>query len=199
VSRRSARALRGSAFALLATLGAAAAHTLAGGGAPTQLFCLLLAALSAPLATALAAARPVLWRTALAVGGAQALFHAAFATTGDIGAWDAAPAHAHGEPVGAMVFASPEAPTPGAAMTIAHLVAAVVTIGVVHRGEHLARRITAWLIPRMLRRFAVASVRPRPGILLSRTWCAPVPRPRLGARAVARRGPPSPLALATPA
>ena len=84
---------------VLATVVAATAHTLAGGGAPSPLFCAVIAALAVPGATALAGPRPALWRTALAVGGSQVLFHAAFAVTGDLGAWDAGTEHVHGAPL----------------------------------------------------------------------------------------------------
>lgn len=199
VSTRSARALRGGAFALVATVSAAAAHTLAGGGAPSALFCFFLAALSAPAATALAGTKPALWRTASAVGGVQALFHAAFATAGDLGAWDAAAAHVHGA---APALPGPAGAAPGsgwAFMTVAHALAAAVTMLAVHRGERTLRAVLGWILPRMLRRFAVAPAPVRPGTATTMSASVPLPRPRPGAAAVTRRGPPTALASASPA
>jgi hypothetical protein len=199
VSTRSARATRGAVFAALASTTAATAHTLAGGGAPSPLFCLLLAVLALPATTALVGRRPALWRTATAVGAAQALFHTSFATVGDIGVWDATSAHAHaGHPP---LPSGPDAavmPTT-AAMTAAHVVAALLVIVAVHRGERVLRAIAAWL-PRFVRRLRAALIPLRPRPLLS---ASALPRPagplRLLASSLRRRGPPAAFVLIRPA
>ncbi len=188
MSTRSARAARGTAFALLATLTAAAAHTLAGGGAPSPLFCVLIAALSMPAATALAGARPALWRTGVAVILSQALFHLAFATTGDVGAWQSAAVHVHGAvTLGDGPVATALVPSP--VMLLGHLAAAAVTALAVHRGERLVRVIARWL-PRLVRRVCVLvrAARPRRPRPVHRVFARPTSG-RL-AFAIARRGPP---------
>lgn len=186
-------------FAVLATVVAAAAHTLAGGGAPSPLFCAVVAALAVPGATALAGARPALWRTTLAVGGSQLLFHLLFAATGDLGAWDASAAHVHGAPVVVAATAAPAAGTAGTAMTAWHLLAAAVTIAAVHRGERAVRAVAQWL-PRLLPRVVVEDARtpvhsaPRPVPV-----AVPALRPRRSIGAVSRRGPPVLFAPTLPA
>jgi hypothetical protein len=198
VSTRSARALRGSAFAVLATVIAATAHTLAGGGAPSPLFCAVIAALAVPGATALAGSRPALWRTVLAVGGSQVLFHAAFAVTGDLGRWDATAGHHHHAGIATAPEVSIALGSSTTAMTLAHVAAAAVTILAVHRGERVIRAILQWL-PRSIRRFLVVAPPARhrvPHIPSSRVAGHPV---RLRSGAVSRRGPPRVPALVLPA
>jgi hypothetical protein len=206
VSIRATRAARGAAFAALASLSAATAHTLAGGGAPSPLFCVLLAVLALPLTTALAGTRPALWRTAAAMGAAQLLFHAAFATVGDIGrAGDATPAdafaaHHHG----ALMAAAPTPAGSAAAMAGgmdvpmigAHALAAALSVLAVHRGERMLRAVTAWL-PQVVRRIRIALAPPVRAPRIPRSIVAslvPV-RLRLLGASVSRRGPPSPLVL----
>lgn len=199
MSTRSARALRGAVFAGLASATAATAHTLAGGGAPSPLFCLLLAVLALPVTTALAGRRPALWRTATAMGAAQALFHTAFATVGDIGAWGVASPHVHEAHDALMPMADAAAMPATAAMTLAHVAAALVVIAAVHRGECIVRAIATWL-PRLLRRLvaAVLPALPAPA-LRPATVLVPARRLRLLAASLLRRGPPLLPALPRPA
>ncbi|MFJ6654020.1 hypothetical protein ACIQLJ_14610 [Microbacterium sp. NPDC091313] len=199
MSTRSARAARGAVFAALASATAATAHTLAGGGAPSPLFCLLLAVLALPVTTALAGTRTALWRTAGAVGAAQLLFHAAFASVGDIGAWGAVASHTHGNHVLAPPMDDATVMPTTWAMTLAHAVAALIVIAAVHRGERVARAIAAWL-PRLVRRLRTAVLPARPRPVPSIPAHPHVARGlRLLASSLRRRGPPSPLVALRPA
>jgi hypothetical protein len=194
VSTRAVRTLRGAAFAVVATLLAALAHTLGGGGAPSPLFCAAVAALALPPSVALAGARMSRWRTAAAVGASQALFHIAFAVTGDIGPADALAAghdHLH---AAAAVSSMPSALASGdAAMLPAHLVAAVVTFAAVRRGETVLAGVLRWtrtVLRRVVVVLAQAPTRPRPAV---RVPFEPRP-PRVSAAPLTRRGPPAFLA-----
>jgi hypothetical protein len=217
MSTRATRATRGAVFAAIATVTAAAAHTIGGGAAPSPLFCAILFAFAVPLTTALVSASPAvsrgplsraalskaalsqaaLWRTGLAVGASQALFHAAFAVVGDLGASPVplAQGHVHGSPSLSLTDAAVHLPTTvlpvGLDMTVAHAFAAVITIALVCRGEAALAAIASWIVraaaapldgpvpPSVPRRVASIPVLPR---------TARVVPPGLG-----RRGPPSVL------
>ncbi|MGP3535283.1 hypothetical protein ACTU3I_10860 [Microbacterium sp. RD1] len=190
MSTRSTRAVRGAAFAAVATVTAATAHTLAGGGAPSPLFCAVLACLLLPVTTILAGRRIALWRTALTIGVAQAIFHTVFAVTGDLGTWQATGGHVHSAPAW-IPHAAALLPTAGAPMIAAHAVAAVLTIAVVARGERVVRAVAAWL-PRVLGRIGGTPDVPESGpagVAVLRTPAIRRLRPLTGT--VARRGPPS--------
>jgi hypothetical protein len=139
--------MRGAALAGVATVLAATAHTIGGGEAPSVLFCAILFALATPLTTAFASARPSLWRTTAAVGSSQALFHGAFGLLGDLGlsaAGGRAAAHVHGTV--SLASTADAVMTAPADMTLAHAVAALVTITVVRRGERALRVIRDWIV-----------------------------------------------------
>ena len=80
---RHVRALRGTGAAWIATVAAATAHTLAGGGAPSPAFVAAVGILAAPFAVLLVGRRLSAWRVAATVLASQTLFHAAFAITAD--------------------------------------------------------------------------------------------------------------------
>lgn len=184
---RQVRALRGTAAAVVATLVAATAHTLSGGGAPHPFLVVSVAALASPIAVWLAGRRPAWWRTALVVTGAQALFHGAFALAGD--ARPLVPSHAHlsHQVPASAVGASPDGDP---AMIVGHVIAALVTIMAVGHGERLLQRLG-----RGIRHLAarVTAALPAP-LALPRTIAtadAP-PRPQRHHRfALSRRGPPA--------
>lgn len=144
VNSRAARALRGTALAAFATLIAALAHTLGGGAAPSPLFCAALFAFAAPLATALAGARVSLRGTIAAVAASQLLFHGAFAALGDFGSSTAATGgHLHGVvPTLSVLAPAPEHPD----MTFAHVLAGLVTVAAVRRGESIVRAVRTWIL-----------------------------------------------------
>ncbi|MBD7957079.1 hypothetical protein H9651_05480 [Microbacterium sp. Sa4CUA7] len=187
MTTRQSRALRGTAAATIATLVAATAHTLSGGGAPHPLLLIAVAALAAPPAVWLAGRRAAWWRTAGVVAGAQALFHGAFALVGD--AHPLPSSHAHHRQVDIASLPPLVMIDGDATMTIGHLLAALVTILAVLRGEQLVRRIARGL-RRHISRLAVTLpspiARPRP-----LTVCqAPRRVRRTTTSALSRRGPP---------
>jgi len=194
MTARAARALRGAAFAATAVLLAAVAHTLAGGGAPSPLFCAVVAVIATPVAMLVAGSRPSVWRTAAAVVASQAAFHVAFTLVGDIGRWDAsAAAHAHH---GDMLLA-PAATSAAQVMTLgmlaAHAVAAIVSAALVLRGERAVVTIGRWVRARLIRSVApVPAVPARPVPRLRSTSF--VVHPRVAAAPLSRRGPPVLLA-----
>ncbi|MBD3943390.1 hypothetical protein IF188_16995 [Microbacterium sp. NEAU-LLC] len=133
---RHVRALRGTAAAAVATIVAATAHTLAGGGAPAPALVAAVGILAAPLAVALAGRRLSVWRVGAIVLASQALFHLAFAITA--GADPAAP-HAHHTTVlagGVAPVALPDAP-----MLVAHVLAAIATVAGLYGGERMLRAL----------------------------------------------------------
>lgn len=189
MTARQARALRGSAAAAIATLVAATAHTLSGGGAAHPLLIVSVAALAAPLAVWLAGHRGSWWRTALVVSAAQALFHVAFAAVGDARPLSAG--HTH-HLAGAVTAAAavPASPPLDPAMIAGHLAAALVTIVAVRRGEQLLRALGRGIL-RLVARAAVTLPVPLalPSLLPARSAVA-TPRAHLHC-SLSRRGPPA--------
>jgi len=206
---RQSRALRAAAASALTTLLAATAHTVAGGGAPGPAVLLIASLLSMPVALALGGRRSAgVLGTSLAVGGAQAVYHAAFAVFGRSAVF-AGPAvmSAHGMPMpgaasgglGPAGVASGVAALPAAGsgsalaslvepcMLAMHLAAAIVTVAMLVHGERLLRAIARTIWPRLLRRpfrpLAVAAQAPvarvRVGLVVRQTFTT-----------LRRRGPP---------
>ena len=87
---RHVRALRGTAAAWVATVVAATAHTLAGGGRPLPALVAAVGILASPFAVGLIGRRLSAWRVGATVLASQALFHVAFAVTGRRGRCGAA-------------------------------------------------------------------------------------------------------------
>jgi hypothetical protein len=167
---------------------AAVAHTLAGGGAPSPLFCVVAAALATPVAMLVAGPRARAWRTAAAVAASQAVFHGAFTLLGDLGRWEASSSgHLH---TAHLPLASPENIAPlDASMIAAHAAAALVSALVVLRGERAVVAVWRWVREHL--------IPARPGVrqpLLPRIPAAPlrnVPRTvRVVTQPLTRRGPP---------
>jgi hypothetical protein len=194
------RALRGSVAAVVATLVAATAHTLAGGGAPPWWMLLSLALLTSPVAVWLIGRRPTIRGTAAAVVAAQLALHVAFAAVGagdpaSASPTDAAPGHSAGHS-GSSAAAAALGRSLAAAghlhldagMILAHIVAALVTVLLLTHGERLVRAIAGG-IRRVLSR--ARPVLPPPAV--------PVPRfdgplavvAAVFLSALSRRGPPA--------
>jgi len=129
------RALRGTAAAWVATVVAATAHTLGGGGAPAPALVAAVGILAAPFAVAVVGRRLFAWRVGATVLASQALFHLAFALTAD-----ADPAALHGHHVthlgGLSAVVLPDAP-----MLVAHVLAAVATVAGLYGGERMLRAL----------------------------------------------------------
>jgi hypothetical protein len=199
VSTRGARTLRGAAFACIATLVAAVAHTLGGGGAPSPLFCAVVAALALPFAVAFAGRTDAAWRTWAAVGVSQLLFHLAFAITGDVGAASAAPEHAHMHAVVPLTSGAVAVAPVDPVMVLAHVLGAIVTALAVRRGETIVRAVIRWYRRALARasRFVARAAEPR--VLIAVLARIPSGLP-IALGAVTRRGPPQSFAgIASPA
>lgn len=179
------RVARGCTATAVATLIAATAHTLSGGGAPP--FWLLVAAtlLAAPLAVWLVGRTPALWRTATAVAASQALLHTAFAAIGTD-----APASAARHDHGAVVLGAGSAVAaldPG--MVAGHALAALVTTALLAWGERMLRGIGRGL-RRLLRRLpdGAAAFPPVPARAVPLSFPAIL---RVHLASLSRRGPPA--------
>lgn len=180
------RVVRAGGAAAVATLTAAAAHTLGGGSAPAPWLLAVVTLLAWPLALAIVGSRPSALRTGLAVAAAQALLHAAFAAVGDVEPALAA-AHHHGQI--ALGAAHTGAMPLDLGMLAGHALAAVVTAVAVCHGERMLRAVARGI--RTL--FHVAEV-PAPPATPRRARVAPSAplgrRPRLVLSDLSRRGPP---------
>src|SRR5690606_25185527 len=139
---RAARLLRGALLGTVATLLAALSHVIGGGPAPSGLALLLGTVFAATVGTIavgrVVAGRSVgVWRPAIAVGIAQFVFHVAFSllTTGT-----AVRTGGHHHHAVFTITADPAAAVAqgGAAMWLAHLGAAVLTVLYL---RHLERRV----------------------------------------------------------
>ena len=133
---RHVRALRGTAAAWVATIVAATAHTVAGGGAPAPAFVLALGTLAAPFAVALVGRRLSAWRVATVVLASQSLFHVAFAVTAA-----ADPGALHGHHLAELGGDLHPVAVPDAPMLLAHALAAVATVVALYSGERMLRAL----------------------------------------------------------
>jgi len=210
--RGPARLLRGWAGALAMTLLAALFHSAAAPGHPTPgaLELLTCVVLAAPVCTALAGQALSLWRTAGAVLGAQAVFHTVYAvshgghaavlnpTGGGEHLGHVHPAAAGAGPALDLVLApsaAPDAGETGLTMLLAHLVAALLTLGVLRWGERAvvaaAERVLEAALILWVRRRPVLPPHPRRAPVVRDV--APV-RSQLVLSTPGRRGPPFVLA-----
>jgi len=187
-SRRSgvARLWRGWIVAVLAVLLAAGGHQVAHflvHGRPDAIAVELLgfaAALTAPIAVALAGRRIAVWSTALTTVFGQIVFHFLYSLPYS-GATQHAAAHAvHGAATDTLV------------MLIAHLLAAAVTTWVIVYGERSLVRVVSWLtlvpVKLMLAAQLVSFRRPTSEPPVGRVW---IPRPMNIAQTRWTRGPPA--------
>jgi hypothetical protein len=184
VTQRHARALRGTVAAAVATVIAATAHTLAGGGAPSPALVAAVGILAAPAAVALAGRRLSPWRVGMIVLASQALFHLAFAITA--GADPTAP-HAHHT----MVLAGGVTPValPDAPMLVAHALAAIATAAGLYGGERMLRALGRG-IHAILSRARVSAPLPVVPRLVASTRVRESRPARIALSGLSRRGPP---------
>lgn len=186
---RHVRALRGAIAAWIATLVAATAHTLAGGGAPSPGLVAATGILATPFAVALIGRRLSAWRVGATVLAAQAFFHVAFAVTAgtDPAAPTALHAH-HGLAAGGGTLAA--AIVPDAPMLAGHVLAAVATVVTLFSGERMLRALGRGIRSVFSRLRAVT-----PPLRATRLVAAPSRIARAAAIVVlsdlSRRGPPS--------
>ncbi len=194
---RAARTLRGAAAAGAATLLAAASHALVG-GTVTCIAVVATMVLALPICTALAGRLGSLWRLSAAVLLAQFLYHWSFAGLGGRiagGGASGSPEPAHAEHLRAVTSFAPQlasAGTANASMWIAHLVAATLTITLLHRGERAVLGLLRLMLRALpLERPRALSVPTAPRSALPLTDF-PLPRLRLWvASAITHRGPPA--------
>ncbi|GAA5203927.1 hypothetical protein [Microbacterium jejuense] len=181
---RHARALRGTAAAAVATVVAATAHTLAGGGAPAPALVAAVGILAAPLAVALAGRRLSVWRVGAIVLASQALFHLAFAITAGA---DPTASHAHHT----MVLAGGVTPValPDAPMLVAHVLAAIATVAGLYGGERMLQALGRGIRSILSRARVFAPLPSVPRLLVSRRARAVLPA-RIVLSGLSRRGPP---------
>lgn len=192
---RSARAWRGGAAALFATVCAAASHSLAGGEV-TWLALLATTVVALPLCVALSGTLGSGWRVSVAVLSSQALFHWSFAGLGSLtsqaaGAGTPASPHAgHTLSLSLPVPFLPHAENGAEGMWLAHLMAAILTITLLCYGERAAialsiafrRRVYPVLTTPLV--FTTSAIRPQSG-----TTVSPVGR-FTGINSITHRGPP---------
>lgn len=195
VTVRQARALRAVAASALTALLAATAHTLGGGGAPAPDVVLVAALLAMPVALAFSGRRPSIVRTALAVIGAQVVYHVVFALFGmSVAFTGQTMMHMHAAPAPVARLASTAAaaePLMGLfepAMLAMHAAAALITVALLTHGERLLRAIAGTVLPRLLRRtFRPLAVRTAAPSTVAQVVCIV----RHAFSGVRRRGPPA--------
>lgn len=161
-SRRPA-VIRGSLSATLAIFIALAGHVSGGGTMPGPLGLLVPWVLSLMVSVLLAGKKLSVVRLALAVGISQFLFHVLFVLGTVTPSGAPVSGHVHGAP---LVLPAgdgvADVVVTGGSMWIGHLVAALVTVVALHRGERLAHAATALAAraARWLQRRADATVPP---------------------------------------
>lgn len=199
---RGPRVLRGVLAASVATFVALMSHLAGGGAMPGWVGVLVPWVLAVAVCTLLAGRTLSLWRVALAVAVSQFLFHGLFVLgMFDAGATATLPAHhAHHAPVALTPVATDLVPS-DTTMWVGHLVAAVVTVAALHRGERAVRGILTLagdLIRTVRRRLATTLTgflpqprRPVTGVAAGLVLVALGWHPS----SVARRGPPFALSV----
>lgn len=210
---RATRTARGALGASFATLFAATSHSL-GGGAITPLSVVATIALALPLCVALAGRTGSLWRLTVAVTASQFVYHWAFAGlgAGSDPAAGAGSAAANGGPAvaalsphashlgmlsafdsGPLAVGTEAGVNAGLAMWLAHGLAAILTIALLHRGETAVLalgRVVLRAVLTALPATALATPAPRPalrtrepGTTILERLCCPA--------AITHRGPPA--------
>jgi len=164
------------------------------GGEITWLAVVVTAILAMPLCVLLAGRIASLWRLAIAVGGAQFLYHWAFAGLGTGSPLDGTPAPLHAAHMAALQSFTPTASpmAAGAAMWLWHAAAAAVTVALVYRGERAALALLH-LVRRAVRIPTAGASAALPRIVHERIAIVPVDRLSdrlLSAAAITHRGPP---------
>lgn len=181
-SRRPA-VLRGFAASAVAIFVALAGHVTAGGAMPGPLGILVPWVLSFMVCVLLAGRRLSVIRLTLSVAASQFLFHVLFVLGTITPTAGAAAPHVHGGPLVLPDAAGlPAAVAADGGMWVGHVVAALLTVAALHRGERLLvglRDLAQQSIRWVRRRTAVSVFSPRP---------RPVAVPRLRADAVVLRG-----------
>lgn len=182
---RASRVARGVLAGSFATAVAAVSHGLAHGSAPSTLSILVGLVFAGILGTFAIGRRPSLPRLAIVVAGSQAAFHLVFS-------WLSPGAATVAEGHHAMATFGPTAPIAhtGAAMWVAHALAAIATIVFLSRAEQRLWLLLADALHAVATRLPATEARPA----LSVTVPAITPRrpfPSSFLTVVSRRGPPA--------
>lgn len=208
---RAVRTARGAFGALTASVLAAASHALAG-GAVTPLAVAATALFALPLCVLLAGRTGSLWRLALAVTGAQFVYHWSFSGLGSAAALSGAstavnaPVSLHAAHLGML---SPMLPSLGSGtgagtatvvadawMWAAHALAALLTIALMHRGERAIMRLVRVLREAVPVRVPVLVRLPARPAILACFSALPSRAQPVFLSAITHRGPPAALAFA---
>lgn len=200
MTSRAIRTLRGGIAAAVAIEVALLSHVLAGGAAPDALLVTLTFVIAWIVCLALAGRRLSLVRLSLAVGLSQFAFHATFSILGSPQASSSSGGgHAH-HAMTMTLDAAPHATAMIGAdplMWAAHVLAAVVTVAALYRGERAVRALLEPLVTfvRAIVRVVVLTP-PRPRLLVAaRVVDTPVAGRRWVAEPATRRGPPRGILL----
>lgn len=192
---RAARTARGAIAALVATLAASVSHSVADGAPAPAIGVILALIIAVPTCIALAGRRLSWLRLTAAVSLSQFAFHGLLlvGVGSGTGAEATATGHLHGAGLSAALEGTATAlhdGHTGPAMWIAHVLAAVVTILVLGRGEQAVRALASlagWDLAVRILDWRPAPVRTAPS---SPTATPRAPAPRIVLSAVRRRGPP---------
>lgn len=182
---RHVRALRGTAAAWVATVVAATAHTLGGGGAPAPALVAAVGILAAPFGVAVVGRRLSAGRLGAVVLAGQALFHLAFAITAGA---DPTSTHSHHT----MVLAGGVTPVavPDAPMLVAHALAAMATVAGLYGGERMLRALGRGIRSILARARVMLPAPPVPALVAADRERAVLPARRV-LWGLSRRGPPA--------
>lgn len=142
MTSRQLRLVRGAAASSIATIIAAASHTIGGGIAPHPLLIVALSVFLTPIAALIMGSGPSLLRLGAAVLLSQTVFHSLFvALNGTSTPTITSTGHQHVLALGSVA----DAITPDAGMLGAHVIAAAFTIALLWRGESILRAIGRWV------------------------------------------------------
>jgi len=190
VTSRQLRLLRGAGASSVATIIAAVSHTIGGGAAPHPLLVLALSVFLTPIAALLVGRREGVLRLSAAVAVSQTVFHVLFtvlnATTAANAGGTGSAGHQH-----MMIMLGPIGDTvaPDTGMLSAHIIAGVITVALLARGESVLRAIARWMRAVLHVHLPVPAQHwpsPAPAIGFLRAW-----EPEFLIGDVSRRGPPA--------
>lgn len=144
MTSRQLRLVRGSAASSVATIIAAVSHTIGGGAAPHPLLIVALSVFLAPIAALLVGPRANILRLGAAVLLSQTVFHVLFTALGATASQTTTgvgTGHQHVMTLGPV----DEGLAADAGMIGAHIVAGILTIILLARGESVLRAIARWV------------------------------------------------------